>query len=130
MKVYTIGTAIEDYTLDQDRYFWNAPPNTFVNLVRNAKAVVTNSFHGTVFSIVYNKPFHFFTVKQTTNSRMLDLLDSLTLKDRHVVGEELLSNDIDYDRPNQLLAEAKKRSLGFLQTNVASYVSENKPMKG
>ena len=130
VKVYTIGTAIEDYTLDQDRYFWNAPPNTFVNLVRNAKAVVTNSFHGTVFSIVYNKPFHFFTVKQTTNSRMLDLLDSLTLKDRHVVGEELLSNDIDYDRPNQLLAEAKKRSLGFLQTNVASYVSENKPMKG
>ena len=130
VKVYTIGTAIEDYTLDQDRYFWNASPNTFVNLVRNAKAVVTNSFHGTVFSIVYNKPFHFFTVKQTTNSRMLDLLDSLTLKNRHVVGEELLSNDIDYDRPNQLLAEAKKRSLGFLQTNVASYVSENKPMKG
>ena len=37
VKVYTIGTAIEDYTLDQDRYFWNAPPNTFVNLVRNAK---------------------------------------------------------------------------------------------
>lgn len=24
VKVYTIGTAIEDYTLDQDRYFWNA----------------------------------------------------------------------------------------------------------
>lgn len=57
-------------------------------------------------------------------------LSHMSIKDRHVVGEELLSNDIDYDRPNQLLAEAKKCSLGFLQTNVASYVSENKPMKG
>ena len=125
MKVYTIGTAIEDYTLDQDRYFWNASPNTFVNLIRNAKAVVTNSFHGTVFSIVYNKPFHFFTVKQTTNSRMLDLLDALALKDRHVADNNLLDNQIDYNEPNQLLSEAKSRSLNFLQMNIANLPQES-----
>lgn len=124
VKVYTIGTAIEDYTLDQDRYFWNASPNTFVNLIRNAKAVVTNSFHGTVFSIVYNKPFHFFTVKQTTNSRMLDLLNSLALKDRHVTSGDLLSNHIDYSEPNQLLTKAKSCSLNFLQVNVANLLQE------
>ena len=96
-----------------------------MNLIRNAKAVVTNSFHGTVFSIVYNKPFHFFTVKQTTNSRMLDLLDALALKDRHVAGNNLLDNQIDYNEPNQLLSEAKSRSLNFLQMNIANLPQES-----
>jgi len=125
VKVYTIGTAIEDYTLDQDRYFWNASPNTFVNLIRNAKAVVTNSFHGTVFSIVYNKPFHFFTVKQTTNSRMLDLLDSLALKDRHVTSGDLLSNHIDYTQPNTLLASLRKQSLAYLHSSVSEPLNQH-----
>lgn len=124
VKVYTIGTAIEDYTLDQDRYFWNASPNTFVNLIRNAKAVVTNSFHGTVFSIVYNKPFHFFTVKQTTNSRMLDLLNSLALKDRHVTSGDLLSNHIDYTQPNTLLASLRKQSLAYLHSSVSEPLNQ------
>ena len=118
VKVYTIGTAIEDYTLDQDKYFWNATPNTFVNLIRNAKAVVTNSFHGTVFSIVYNKPFHFFTVKQTTNSRMLDLLDSLGLASRHVMDDQLLENSIDYAQTNERLEKLREKSLAFLRDTV------------
>lgn len=117
-KVYTIGTAIEDYTLDQDKYFWNATPNTFVNLIRNAKAVVTNSFHGTVFSIVYNKPFHFFTVKQTTNSRMLDLLDSLGLANRHVMDNQLLSNDIDYVPVTEKIELYRGFSIAFLLNSV------------
>lgn len=118
VKVYTIGTAIEDYALNTDKYFWNASPNTFVNLIRNAKAVVTNSFHGTVFSIVYNKPFHFFTVKQTTNSRMLDLLDSLDLADRHVLSEELLDNSIDFKKINYLLEAKRISSLTFLKSSI------------
>ncbi len=118
VKVYTIGTAIEDYTLDQDRYFWNVSPNTFVNLIRNAKAVVTNSFHGTVFSIVYNKPFHFFTVRQTTNSRMLDLLDSFALSDRHVKDDSILNDEINYKKTNHLLREQKNHSLKFLYTAI------------
>lgn len=115
VKVYTIGTAIEDHNLDQDKYFWNASPNTFVNLIRNAKAVVTNSFHGTVFSIVYQKPFHFFTVKQSTNARMLDLLETLKLGDRHVKDHHLLSNEIDYTQPNMQLQKHRTDSLNFLK---------------
>ena len=117
-KVYTIGTAIEDYTLNQDRYFWNASPTTFVKLIKNAEAVVTNSFHGMVFSIEYNKPFHFFTVKQTTNSRMLDLLNLLNLSDRHVIDNTILNNWIDYSNANESLAKLRSYSLDFLSKAV------------
>lgn len=118
VSIYTIGTAIEDYTLHQDRYFWNASPNTFVNLIKNAKAVVTNSFHGVVFSILYNKPFHFFTVKQTTNARMLDLLNSLNLSNRLVNESKILSNSIEYSVPNEILNVQREKSLRFLRTSL------------
>lgn len=119
-KVYSINTAIEDHFLDTDKYFWNASPNTFVKLVKHAEAVVTNSFHGTAFSIVFNKPFHFFPVTLTTNSRMLDLLDALHLSDRCVTEQKPLAQYIDYTNTNAILEELREDSLDFLVSSLRS----------
>ncbi|KAB8288023.1 Polysaccharide pyruvyl transferase [Bifidobacterium ramosum] len=119
IKVYAVGVSIEDYLLDVDRFFWNATPNTFVKLIKNADAVVTNSFHGTVFSIVYNVPLHFFKVGTTANSRMIDLLKELELSDRWIKDENtLLSNSMSYSEANVCLNKLRARSLDFLRREV------------
>lgn len=113
-QVYSINTTIEDFFLDTDKYFWNATPNTFVNLIRNAEAVVTNSFHGTSFSIIFNKQFHLFSKKDKANSRMHDLLDELGLLDRFVKSEDLIEESIDYETVNGIVAIKRKASEDFL----------------
>lgn len=61
-----------------DKNVSNAGPNEFVNLIQNAKFVITNSFHATSFSIIFKKPFKVF-YKYENISRMSDLLNKLGL---------------------------------------------------
>lgn len=118
VKVYAINTNVEDYFLDIDKYFWNSSPNTFINLVKNAEGVITNSFHGLSFSIIYNKPFHFFTRNGKANSRMLNLLGDLKLSDRIVSSSSILLNTIDYSAVNQIISEKREFSLSFLTQSI------------
>lgn len=60
-----------------------AGPSDFVGLIENADFVVTNSFHGTVFSINFQIPF--YSIIQTgknTNSRLQSVLEKLKMQDR------------------------------------------------
>ncbi len=114
-KIYSINTNFEDKFLDVDKYFYNATPYDFVNLVKNAQEVVTNSFHGLSFSIIYNKPVHQFKKSGTENSRMIDLLTEINLSDRLVVNNNLLTNKVDFLRTNDIIKELKNKSIDFLE---------------
>ena len=60
-------------------------PSEFLYLIKNAFLICTDSFHGAVFSIIYNKPFIVFERQdklQSMNSRMDTLLNKFKLKDR------------------------------------------------
>jgi len=56
----------------------NAGPREFISLVKNARYVVTNSFHGVSFSIIFGKDLVSFP-HSSTGSRILDLIDNLGL---------------------------------------------------
>ena len=81
-----------------DRY--DDGPLDFLSLVKNATYVITNSFHGTVFSIIYGKPFWVPVHKSKKdgggfNSRILEMLDGLNLRDRikDVDSEDRIKNE-------------------------------------
>lgn len=118
VKVYAINNNIEDYFLDIDKYFWNASPETFVKLIKNSEAVVTNSFHGLSFSIIYNKPFHLFSRKGKANSRMLNLLSDLNLSDRVISSEVLVSNEVNFTEANQFISSRRKSSIEFIKNSI------------
>ena len=66
---------------------YDSGPTDFVNLVANASAVCTNSFHAVAFSLIYDKEFHVFVDNQhanTARSRITDILGSLNMSDRIV----------------------------------------------
>lgn len=63
---------------------YDASPNEFVGWVENAAMVITTSFHGTAFSVIYRKPF--VSIKQNCPSdlRIETLLESCGLIDRFI----------------------------------------------
>lgn len=81
----------------------NAGPHEFVTLFKDASYVITNSFHGTIFSIINNKEFITFT-RLNRNSRMESLLGMAGLNDRLISKVDEINNikPIDYK-------EVKKR---------------------
>lgn len=99
----------------------NAGPNEFLKLLKNSDYVLTNSFHGMVFSIIYGKDFWVFK-RGNMNSRIQDLLDILNLKDRIIdleeksdLSDEKLKEKINYDEVYKKLEKEKDKSLKFLK---------------
>lgn len=88
----------------------------------NADYVVTDSFHGTVFSIIFNKQFVAIANHERGAGRFLSLLRMLGLEDRLVESEEdaaaLLTKTIDYSNVNEILASKKEESISFLKKNL------------
>lgn len=103
----------------------NAGPCEFITLIKNANYVLTNSFHGMVFSIIYGKPFLVFT-RGNMNSRIYDLLQILDLKDRiidlekndEMEIEKKLDKKIDYDNVYKILNNEQRKSLDFLKESL------------
>ena len=102
---------------------YDVSPADFVNLVKNTDYVCTDSFHGTVFSIIYKRDF--FTFKRfsdkatlSTNSRIDTLLGRMELQDRLVkegyIAKDMLSRKIDQNAVQGRLAAFREESLNYL----------------
>ena len=82
--------------------------------IKNASIVVTNSFHGTVFSILFNRPFYTVLNDFGFNSRLENLAKALNLSNRIISNSSLLPNkedlEINYSSINKSLAEKIQES--------------------
>lgn len=100
-------------------------PGEFLSYIDKAEIVVTNSFHGTVFSLIFHK--NFITVANNKrNSRMEDLLNYLGLQDRLIyddVENIYVENlkPIDYEIVDQKLKESREHDIAELM----SYIKED-----
>jgi hypothetical protein len=96
----------------------------WINGFKNADYVVTDSFHGMVFSILFNKPFIVIGNIDRGMSRFTSLLKLLQLDSRLVFSLEQLTTDkinesIDYLVVNEIITREKKKSLNFLAVALA-----------
>ena len=95
-------------------------PNAFLNLVADAKFVVTMSFHGTVFSVLYRKQFVYLDLEghDPDDDRTSCLLEMLGLGARLTsvggFGVELLSERIDYEDVFRRVAYLRESSHSYL----------------
>ena len=94
-------------------------PADFLNLIRNAEAVITDSFHATVFSIVFQKKFWCFGRNAGTynmNTRLHTLLGYVEMQDRMISPEDLKNKthciQMNIDLHN--LEKKQKESIAFL----------------
>lgn len=94
-------------------------PQEFLGLFKNAKYIVTNSFHGTAFSINFNKLFfvEMLPPPAKVNSRLENILDTFDLRSRQIVSgaNDNIFAEIDYKKVNKKLEIERQRSLDYLK---------------
>ncbi len=92
----------------------------WLSSIMNAKFVVTDSFHGVVFSIIFNRQFIAINNKSRGSARFDSILALFNLKDRLInseseLTESLIKSEIDFDQVNIILKKEKEKASGFLQ---------------
>ncbi|ASK56497.1 hypothetical protein CEQ48_17755 [Vibrio tarriae] len=102
-----------------DEHIRDAGPRDFISLFNNAKFVVTDSFHGTTFSLIFNKPF--FSVSPGANiNRISSLLEVVGLDSRIIHDESFLKSidlsnyTLDFTDVNKRLEIERKKSKDYL----------------
>ena len=107
-----------------------ATPEAFVDFIRNAACVVTTSFHGTAFSVVFNRPFYTVQLNDGWDTRSQSLLASLGLEDRIVdVTSSPKFTAVDYSSANQRLEKLRHTSQEYLLRAIPRIILKNNSVR-
>lgn len=92
----------------------------WLSLIAGARLVITDSFHGCAFSILFNKPFFAFINENRGSSRFYSLFESFELQDRVIksASDVSLSKQVDWARVNEILSRRREASREFLISNL------------
>ncbi|WP_289128339.1 polysaccharide pyruvyl transferase family protein, partial [uncultured Clostridium sp.] len=113
LSIYTVFKC--DYS---DKVIKRMGPIDFISYIKNAEFVISNSFHGTAFSIIFEKQFVVVNRKEAINTRMRDLLRILNIEDRIISECYDLNNIIeetDYKILEKNLTKKIKLSKEYLK---------------
>lgn len=124
LKIYTMPHIDEFVKNDEkfgDVHLYDIDPGDFVNLIRHAEYVCTDSFHSTIFSMLHHKKFIVFdrysdALMKSRNSRIDNLCSSAGLSSRRFncdIYNEMIQ-DIDYDAVDKKLQELRDSSMTYL----------------
>lgn len=105
--------------LDKKSKYYSCDPSEFLFMEKNAQMVCTDSFHSTVFSILFNSSFTVFEriSDNNMNSRLETLLEKFGLQSRVFMGEETLNNQTyDWENVNMKLNVEREYSFQYLKS--------------
>ncbi len=109
--------------LDKNSPFYQTGPSEFLYLEKHAFLICTDSFHSSVFAIIYNIPFLVFDREDSNermNSRLETLLKKFDLEDRKYTGI-ITDNNLkhDYKHAYEILEKEKEKAMNFLREALA-----------
>ena len=112
--------------LNVTRHYKSAEPALFLSLLLNAELIITNSFHGTAFSINFEKSFY-TTIPPSSPNRVESLLSSVGLLDRLIVNKNQLNNvchdqQLDFTDASQKLTKLRSFSLEYLNRSLKEWI--------
>ena len=85
---------------------------------KNADFVITDTFHGTIFSVVTNTKF-ISLVRKSNFNKMKSLLENLTLEERLITNldnlDEKYKQEIDFNNANNIRKEAQNQTIEYLK---------------
>lgn len=95
-------------------------PSEWLELFYSAKIVITNSFHGVAFSIIFNKQFYaeMLPPPALVNSRIRNILHIFDLESRLIINRknDIVIKDIDYNSVNKRLDDERLKSLDYIES--------------
>lgn len=131
MKIISILLGEERYYKENPVYYdfplYDIGPLDFVNLISKAQYICTDSFHGSAFSLVFQKQFFVFYksvqgAKMSVNSRLDSMLGWAGVSHRIIKGKLEITDDlltpIDYEDVNKRIEEKRQMSMMYLKTSL------------
>lgn len=107
--------------IDCDKIFYGCGPEEFLGLIRNANCVITDSFHGLSFSMIFKKQFRVFISRPELGSRLRELMKITKTENNLIEDVDFQLNqkftEPDWNELNHQIINSKK----FIQT----YIIEN-----
>ena len=104
---------------------YGAGVEEFLSLVKYSQCVVTNSFHGMIMSVQFEKLFYAFSREQCDN-KVIELLQLMGLSDRLLVtGQESVKEIIDFEQVHSSIGIYRAGSLDYLKTALTIIKNEN-----
>ena len=115
----TLNYEIYNYNLN-----YESSVEEFLYRIKNSNAVITNSFHCTIFSIIFKKPFISFNYNYTGIERLKSLSEMLVLEKRIIYINQNPEINLLTIPPNinyEILKQKKRDSINFLKRNLKLY---------
>ena len=122
-EIKIISVLISDVSCEaeniSDLSLYNIDPKEWLNLIYHAKFIITDSFHGTLFSIKYRKQFISYYSQISRSSRLLDLQNRFNIKNivssvDECLEKQIIENDIDYSLIEKSINHYNKISTEYL----------------
>lgn len=112
VKIVHLSARID---LSNDKKTISSGPLEFLSLFHHARFVVCTSFHGTIFSLIYHKPFCSVLLDDGKDSRVTNLLFQVGLSDRGVSKyEKYLITPVDWINIDERIKELRQHSIKYI----------------
>lgn len=120
IKVLSSTTIINSF--EKNSIISDCGPKEFVEYINNASYVLTDSYHGILFSLNFNKPFialkRFKDSKESQNSRVYNILKKVDLENKLCSLNNIDYSVIDYIEVNKKIQTLRKESILYLTTQL------------
>lgn len=95
--------------------FQCASPEEFLGLIKYSSCVVTTSFHGTAFSIIFRRPFYCIKLDDGGDTRSMSLLKNIGLEERMIYKDyNPIFSEVNYLNTNKMITDMRDKSKNFL----------------
>ncbi len=119
LPVVSVSRYEEMMFTDGSKAYDQVSPVEWMQAIAAAAVVITDSFHGLMFSLIFEKPFYMYTKKRYNISRITDILDACGLSDRklcNLASVKDLVYEIDFTGTREFVAEGKKKAIEYLNS--------------
>ena len=117
MPVIAVSRVKETLFVKDSRVFAQVRPEDWLEAIASSAIVITDSFHGLMFSLIFERPFYIYTKIRSNISRITDILEKCNLSDRKlkdVVSADDVSFEVDFSTTRRFIREERGRSFDYL----------------
>ena len=112
-KTKVLKTSLEGLNLEQIKLA-NRTVEDWLAAYRDCSCILTDSYHGVLFSIIFNKPFICFYNKERGNSRFENLIQVFNIKERFIENSAEFNIELLKQKPNLDITDFVEKSKKFL----------------
>ena len=122
LPLLRIGPSINSITRS-GKFIYMPTPENFLKYLKNATLLLTDSFHGTVFSLIFNKQF-IEILPGETSTRVINILKLTNLTDRILQDYNdfsLINTKINFEDANKILEKERNKSIIKLKDTLRKF---------